>query len=283
MKPARLCMPLSGAAGRRGFTLVEVLVALVVMALLAGLAWRGLDGIVRSREISNEALDRALRLNTIVAQWEQDLLAVQDTGSVPALSFDGQTLRLTRRVDGGVALVAWAVRGGSWQRWVAPVSTRVSELGEHWLRSQQLLGNEPGQLTLAEASDWQVYFYRGNAWTNAQSTGDFAGPGNLLPTSPPPRGNGQGGDGQAGNAQGGTDQFGQRVQPEQGQPGEQGEQAKPDGQGGQAPDPATEAANAAAAAAAAAGQRELLPGAVRLVITLREGPLTRDIALGPGG
>jgi hypothetical protein len=33
------------------------------------------------------------------------------------LAFDGQTLRLTRRVDGGVALVVWAVRGGRWQRW----------------------------------------------------------------------------------------------------------------------------------------------------------------------
>jgi general secretion pathway protein J len=161
-------------ASAAGFTLVEVLVALFIMAILAALAWRGLDGIVRARDGSSAVMDRTLRLNTVVTQWEQDLLAVQDTGAVPAISFDGQSLRLTRRVDGGVALVVWAVRGGVWQRWVAPVATRVNELSEHWLRSQQLLGNEAGQINLAPASDWQVYFYRGNAWTNAQSTGDLA-------------------------------------------------------------------------------------------------------------
>jgi general secretion pathway protein J len=73
-----------------------------------------------------------------------------------------------------VQLVAWAVRSGRWQRWVGPTMVRGSELQEAWLRSQQLQGNEPGQLTLLEGvSQWQVYFYRGNAWTNAQSSGDI--------------------------------------------------------------------------------------------------------------
>ena len=36
----------------RGFTLVEVLVALVVMATLAVMAWQGVDGIVRTRDAS---------------------------------------------------------------------------------------------------------------------------------------------------------------------------------------------------------------------------------------
>ncbi len=143
------------------------------MALLAGLAWQGLDGIVRSRDGSRAVLDRTLRLNTVITQWEQDLLALQDVGSVPPLTFDGQTLRLTRRVDGGIVLVAWSVRGGVWQRWSSPVLQRVGGLQEAWLRSQQLIGNEPGQLSLLDASDWQVYFFRGNAWTNAQSTGDL--------------------------------------------------------------------------------------------------------------
>jgi prepilin-type N-terminal cleavage/methylation domain-containing protein len=33
-----------------GFTLVEVLVALAVMAVIAGMAWQGIDAMVRSRD-----------------------------------------------------------------------------------------------------------------------------------------------------------------------------------------------------------------------------------------
>lgn len=159
---------------RAGFTLIEVLVAMLIMAVLAGLAWRGLDVIVRSRDGSQAAVDRTMRLTTVMMQWEQDLRALHDDPSVPALSFDGQTLRLTRRSPEGVQLVAWALRGNLWQRWVSPTVVTVPGLQEAWLRSQQLQGNEPGQLTLLEGvNQWQVYFYRGNAWTNAQSSGDI--------------------------------------------------------------------------------------------------------------
>ena len=206
----------------RGFTLVEVLVALVVMAIGAGLAWQGLDGMLRAREGSKAVLDRTLRVNTIVVQWEQDLAALRDVGgSVPALSFDGQTLRLVRQAEGGVALVAWAVRGGQWQRWAGPAVTRVGDLRESFERSLQLLGNEPGQLNLVPASEFNVFFFRGNAWTNAQSTGDLV-------------------------------------------------QA-----------PAAPASGASAPPLAVS--REQLPSAVRLVITLDGGVLTRDVALGPSG
>lgn len=162
-------------ARHRGFTLVEVLVALAIMAVLAGLAWRGLDGMMRARDAGRTAIERTARLNTILAQWQQDLGAVFDSTVVPALTFDGQTLRLTRTVDDGVVLVAWSLRGGSWQRWTSPPVTRVADLQEAWLRSQQLLGNETGQVKLLEGvGDWQVYFFRGSTWSNAQSTGDLA-------------------------------------------------------------------------------------------------------------
>lgn len=216
--------PLLGLAppARRGFTLVEVLVALVVMAIGAGLAWQGLDGMLRAREGSKAALDRTLRVNTIVVQWEQDLAALRDVASsVPALSFDGQTLRLVRQAEGGVALVAWSVRGGQWQRWVGPTVTRVADLRESFERSQQLLGNESSQLNLAQASEFNVFFYRGSAWTNAQSTGDLV----QAPSAP--------------------------------------------ASGASGPVLAT--------------SREQLPSAVRLVITLDGGVLTRDVALGPSG
>jgi general secretion pathway protein J len=175
-----------GAGNRqpaRGFTLVEVLVALLLMAVLAGLSWQALDGVLRSRDDSRVVVDHTVRLSTVLTQWEQDLLALHETLAVPALSFDGQTLRLTRRGEGGVMLVAWAVRGGQWQRWTTVPYVRSGDLQDAWLRSQQLQGSEPGTVLLAEgASQWQIYFARGGQWSNAQSTGDLA----LPIVAPPP-------------------------------------------------------------------------------------------------
>jgi general secretion pathway protein J len=156
-----------------GFTLVEVLVSILILSVVAGMAWQGVDAMLRSRDISVERLDAQLRLQSTIGQWETDLEAVQDSGVVPALQFDGASLRLTRRADEGLQVVVWSLRGTAWTRWVAPAATRAAALQESWLRSQQLLGNETGQLrTLTGITDWQVYFWRGNGWSNAQSTGD---------------------------------------------------------------------------------------------------------------
>ena len=59
-----------------GFTLVEVLVALTLMAVLAGMAWQGVAGIARARTASDERVESTLRVNTVLAQWEQDLQSV---------------------------------------------------------------------------------------------------------------------------------------------------------------------------------------------------------------
>jgi general secretion pathway protein J len=162
---------------RRGFTLIEVLVAMVVMAIMSLMAWQGVDGIVRARDSNQAHLEQTLRLETVIAQWEQDLAALQDTGgAVPALSCDGQSVRMTRRTEGGLQVVAWALRPGDhgalWQRWAGPAVTTVGGLQDSWLRTQQFQGNEAGQLrALVGLDDWHVYFFRGNAWTNCQSSG----------------------------------------------------------------------------------------------------------------
>lgn len=187
--------------GRRpadGFTLVEVLVALSIMAVLAVMAWRGVDGITRSRDISNAHLQRSLLLNTVMAQWEQDLASLQETPVVPTLTFDGGSLRMVRRAPGGLQVVVWSLRSSTvlpsspdgepfqgmvWQRWAGPVVTLRNALQESWLLSHQLQGTEPGHINVMDGlTQWQIYFFRGNSWANAQSSGNSAPGTTFAPT-----------------------------------------------------------------------------------------------------
>lgn len=172
----------------RGFTLAEVLVALALLALLATMAWRGVSSMAQAKQSADARVNETLRLGTVLAQWEQDLLQVQDPRVLPdALAFDGKTLRLVRRNAGGLQVVAWALNETRWQRWASPVTNSAQGLQDAWLASLQLLGNETGQLTLYESlGGWQIYFYRLNAWSNAQSSaGTVAAPNPGVPASGP--------------------------------------------------------------------------------------------------
>jgi general secretion pathway protein J len=156
----------------RGFTLIEVLVAMMIMAILAVMAWQGVDGIVRTRAISQERMEKLLRVNTVLAQFKLDLEATQDSGVLPSVpTFDGISMRLTRRAPEGLQIVVWSLRGGTWLRWAGPPITTKRALLEGWSNTQQFIGNEAGQLsTLTGVSEWQAYCFRGNAWGNCQSS-----------------------------------------------------------------------------------------------------------------
>ena len=177
---------MSGQDAARGFTLVEVLVSLLIMAILATMAWQGLDGIMRSRDVAQGGTERILRLQSVIAQWEADLNAAADTDALPQpLQFNGAALLFARRSEQGMQLVVWALRGQAWQRWVSPATLRTADLTEHWMRAQQLLGNEPNQLgALSGVLAWRLYCYRGNAWSNCQSTADVNGAAGTATTLP---------------------------------------------------------------------------------------------------
>ncbi len=109
----------------RGFTLVELLVALFVMSLVAILGWRGLDGMVRTQAALQGRADDVLALQAGVAQWRTDLDAVTPLPTLPAISWNGQVLRMVRRVEGpdgpAMAVAAWTRRSDAgaslWRRW----------------------------------------------------------------------------------------------------------------------------------------------------------------------
>jgi general secretion pathway protein J len=162
----------------RGFTLVEVLVALVVMATMAAMAWRGIDALVRGREIAQAHLAQTARLQTVLSQWEADLRALQDSHStVQPLTFDGGSLVLTRQATGGLQVVVWSLREGSLWRWESPPLRTVQDLEDQRQRGlQQLAQRNPALRAFDGVAAWQFHCFWGNAWANCQSTGSDAGP-----------------------------------------------------------------------------------------------------------
>jgi general secretion pathway protein J len=178
---SRLHTPAKHGRARRGFTLIEVLVSLVILSVMAATAFKGMDAISRAREVAEGKLKRTLRLQSVMTQFEADMAAVIDVPTIHKgpFEFDGARLRFTRQAPGGlqgVQVVVWNLRNGRWERWAGPATTQVGDINAQWKQSYQLQGNEPGTLVaLKGVEQWQVYFWAnvaGNTtWANAQSTG----------------------------------------------------------------------------------------------------------------
>ena len=182
MKPGRTA---------RGFTLVELLVALFAMALLALMSWRGLDGMTRAQAQTEARADEVLALQIGLAQWGADLDAIVKSAPLP-LGWNGRVLRMTRRstvsASEGLLVVAWtrrAVNGtGTWLRWQSPPVTTRGELEEQWQRADLWSLNpgdqeRRGEVAVTPLEDWQIFYFRENAWTNPQSSDAATG------TAPP--------------------------------------------------------------------------------------------------
>ena len=99
---------------QRGFTLVELLVALALMALMAAMSWRGLDAMAGAQKRLAQHSDGLLTLQTGLAQWGADLDALALQPNIPSIDWDGRALRLLRRgsqsAGEGLHVVAWSQR-----------------------------------------------------------------------------------------------------------------------------------------------------------------------------
>ena len=169
----------------RGFTLIELLVAISLMALMAALSWRGLDGMTRAQTQMHQRADDVLALQAGLAQWGSDLDALATQPNTASLDWDGRALRILRRSSGapgdGLRVVAWASRNidgaGQWLRWQsAPLTTRA-ELQLAWQKAAQW-GQNPSdedrklEVRIAALDQWQIFYYRSDAWSNPFSSAD---------------------------------------------------------------------------------------------------------------
>lgn len=166
-----------------GFTLIELLVALFALSLLAVLSWRGLDGMVRAREITQSRANEVLTLQVGLAQWGADLDALVELPGTKAVEWNGRVLRLTRRgtatPSDGVHVVGWARRAINgvpmWARWESPAVTTRGDLINAWQQADLWAQNQGGttasrEVGVVPVEDLQIFFFRENAWTNPQSS-----------------------------------------------------------------------------------------------------------------
>ena len=169
-----------------GFTLIELLVAISLMALLAGLSWRGIVGISRNQNQLQQRADEVLTLQATLAQWGADLDAMTSQPGLPGLEWDGRALRILRRnvaAGDGLQVVAWSRRSvagqGQWLRWQSPPLLTRRELLLAWQKAQAW-ALTPGEDDLLREvrtvalDQWQIFYYRGNAWSNPLSSADGA-------------------------------------------------------------------------------------------------------------
>lgn len=184
-------------ARQKGFTLVELLVALMVMALLAVLSWRGLDGMTRAQSQTQQRADEVLTLQAGLGQWTADLDALLLQPNTTAIDWDGRGLRLTRRSSDpqatGPLVVAWTRRTvdgtDQWLRWQSPQVHSRAELAQAWSQAALWAQNPSDEAKRAEVAltplaDWRIFYYRDGSWSNPLSSSATApGPANVgVPT-----------------------------------------------------------------------------------------------------
>ena len=190
-------MPIKTPSLSGGFTLIELLVAISVMSLLAVLSWRGLDGMARAQAQTSLRADQILTLQAGLAQWKIDLDALALAPQVNPLDWDGRVLRITRRAampGEGLLVVAWMRRtdeDSQWLRWQSQAVRTTDGWTDAWRRAGEWAQGVNtkelmGEVSITPLEEWQIFYFRGNAWTNPMSSAGQQPAGNLavpaLPT-----------------------------------------------------------------------------------------------------
>lgn len=166
-----------------GLTLLEFLVAISLLALMGALSWRGLDAMLLTQSRLGLRAEEVHILRASLTQWETDLDALASQPGQRSLSWDGRSLRMIRHANeesiDGLRVVAWYLSprhsGGEWVRWQSEVVQTRAALSIAWEAAAQLGKRDTGtknpqELTLMPLDRWQLYYYRGNSWSNPLSS-----------------------------------------------------------------------------------------------------------------
>lgn len=134
----------------RGLTLVELLVAISVLAFVAILGWRGLDGIVRARIALTGELEQTRGMQLTFAQLQSDCAHLASPVILPnraPLVAGQERLSLVRTVfaddqPSRLQVVTYRVQGGVLTRRESAATRDLTELDTIWQAAANDTGTE---------------------------------------------------------------------------------------------------------------------------------------------
>jgi general secretion pathway protein J len=166
-----------------GFTLLELLVAISVLAIVSMIAWRGLGSLVTTRERLDPERDEVRALLSTFGQLERDLAQIatpslfglDSTPVLVRLANDGQVLQIVRIAPRdevsatAVQTVYWRVADGVLLRQTTPPARDFAPVDAEQLTNARLL---------SEVQSMRVRVWTDGGWAEPAADGS-------VPVAPP--------------------------------------------------------------------------------------------------
>lgn len=160
---------------QRGLTLIELLVAISVLAFVAVLGWRGLDSIVRARVALSGDLEQTRGMQLAFAQLQNDCAALAAAAALQnraALAVEPGRLTLVRTVfaenqPSRLQVIDYRIRQGLLMRHESVATRDLKELDSLWLAAANDAERTQPVVLQADVNGMTLRLWDGAVWRDS--------------------------------------------------------------------------------------------------------------------